>query len=70
MAAVINVPADQPTIQAAITAALPGDTILLDNAFSPFAEGLITIPVAKNNLTIDGQEFNGQFDLIKLGIEY
>jgi len=54
-AAIINVPADFATIQGAINAAAAGDTVRLDNSFSPFSEGIITIPVAKNNLTIEGQ---------------
>lgn len=53
-AATINVPADQPTIQAAINAANPGDVIVLDNASSPFGSGLITIPSTKTGLTIQG----------------
>ena len=54
-AAVLNVPADYATIQDAINAAAAGDTVRLDNASSPFVEGIITIPLSKTGLTIEGQ---------------
>ena len=54
-AAVILVPTDQATIQDAINAAAPGDTVRLEIASSPFVSGLITIPVAKTGLVLDGQ---------------
>lgn len=54
-AAILDVPATYATIQDAINAANPGDTVRLDVASSPYASGLITIPVAKSGLTIEGQ---------------
>ncbi|MDX1685140.1 MAG: hypothetical protein R3275_07880, partial [Saprospiraceae bacterium] len=53
-AAVILVPTDEATIQDAINAASPGDTVSLEFASSPFAEGLITIPSTKAGLVLQG----------------
>jgi Right handed beta helix region len=52
---VIRVPQDAPTVQAAVAAAAPGDTILLDRGTYP---GGVTVPKAKPNLTIRGVDRN------------
>ncbi len=51
----INVPADVPTLEAAITAALPGDVILL--AAGTYRGG-VTVPREKHDLTIRGADRN------------
>jgi Right handed beta helix region len=52
---VIRVPQDAPTIQAAVTAAAPGDTILVDRGTYP---GGVVVPKEKPNLTIRGVDRN------------
>jgi hypothetical protein len=48
-ARVIDVPADEPTIAAAIAAALPGDTVLIEpGTYSPS----VKVPAGKHDLTI------------------
>ena len=54
-AGVIRVPQDAPTIQAAIAAAPPGDTIFVDRGTYP---GGVVIPKDKPNLTIRGVDRN------------
>ena len=54
-AGVIRVPQDAPTIQAAIAAAPPGDTIFVDRGTYP---GGVVIPKNKPNLTIRGVDRN------------
>jgi len=51
VAAIINVPADETTIQDAVTAASAGDTIIV--AAGTYAEG-VTVPAGKNGLLIHG----------------
>jgi Right handed beta helix region len=52
---VIRVPQDAPTIQAAVAAAAPGDTILVDRGTYP---GGVVVPKEKPNLTIRGVDRN------------
>src|SRR5919205_1538883 len=52
---VVRVPQDAPTIQAAVTAAAPGDTILVDRGTYP---GGAVVPADKPNLTIRGVDRN------------
>jgi parallel beta helix pectate lyase-like protein len=54
-AGVIRVPQDAPTIQAAVTAAAPGDTILVDRGTYP---GGVVVPAGKPRLTIRGVDRN------------
>src|SRR5919202_1921640 len=54
-AGVIRVPQDAPTIQAAVAAAAPGDTILVDRGTYP---GGVVVPAGKRNLTIRGVDRN------------
>ena len=54
-AGVIRVPQDAPTIQAAVGAAAPGDTILVDRGTYP---GGVVVPKEKPNLTIRGVDRN------------
>jgi hypothetical protein len=54
-AGVIRVPQDAPTIQAAVAAAAPGDTILVDRGTYP---GGVVVPEEKRNLTIRGVDRN------------
>ena len=51
----IRVPQDEPTLAAAVAAAHPGDTIVVDSGV--YAGG-VTIPKAKSNLTIRGVDRN------------
>jgi hypothetical protein len=53
--AVIRVPQDQPTIQAAVDAASPHDTVLVDRGTYP---GPVVVPPAKSGLTIRGVDRN------------
>jgi hypothetical protein len=54
-ARVIDVPADEPTIAAAIAAALPGDTVLIEpGTYSPS----VKVPAGKHDLTIRGTDRN------------
>ena len=53
--AVIRVPQDAPTIQAAVDAAAAGDTILVDRGTYP---GGVVVPASKPNLTIRGVDRN------------
>jgi hypothetical protein len=53
--AVVRVPQDAPTIQAAVSAAAPGDTILVDRGTYP---GGVGVPAAKTGLTIRGVDRN------------
>jgi hypothetical protein len=52
---VIRVPQDAPTVQAAVAAAAPGDTILLDRGTYP---GGVVVPAGKPSLTIRGVDRN------------
>ena len=52
---VIRVPQDAPTVPAAVAAAAPGDTILLDRGTYP---GGVIVPKSKPNLTIRGVDRN------------
>lgn len=52
---VIRVPQDAPTVQAAVDAAAPGDTILLDRGTYP---GGVVVPEPKAELTIRGVDRN------------
>jgi len=52
---VLRVPADQPTLEAAIAAAVPGDVILLDAGIYP---GGIDVPEEKSGITIRGVDRN------------
>jgi parallel beta helix pectate lyase-like protein len=52
---VIRVPQDAPTVEAAVDAAAPGDTILLDRGTYP---GGVVVPRTKPNLTIRGVDRN------------
>src|ERR671935_3040181 len=54
-AGVIRVPQDAPTVQAAVDAAAPGDTIQLDRGTYP---GGVVVPKSKPNLTIRGVDRN------------
>ena len=54
-AGVIRVPQDAPTIQAAIAAAPPGDTIFVDRGTYP---GGVVVPAGKPSLTIRGVDRN------------
>src|SRR5919204_2058176 len=54
-AGVIRVPQDAPTIQAAVAAAAPGDTILVDRGAYP---GGVVVPEDKPSLTIRGVDRN------------
>ena len=54
-AGTIRVPQDAPTIQAAVTAAAPGDTILVDRGTYP---GGVVVPASKPSLTIRGVDRN------------
>src|ERR687884_983227 len=54
-AGVIRVPQDAPTIQAAVAAAAPGDTILVDRGTYP---GGVVVPEDRPNLTIRGVDRN------------
>src|SRR5918911_2435397 len=54
-AGTIGVPQDAPTVQAAVDAAAPGDTILLDRGTYP---GGVVVPNSKPNLTIRGIDRN------------
>ena len=54
-ASVIRVPQDAPTIQAAVAAAAPGDTILVDRGTYP---GWVVVPEEKPSLTIRGVDRN------------
>ncbi|TMK90191.1 MAG: plastocyanin, partial [Actinobacteria bacterium] len=54
-ATVIRVPQDAPTVQVAVDAAAPGDTILLDRG--TYAGGVV-VPKDKPNLTIRGVDRN------------
>jgi Right handed beta helix region len=54
-AGVVRVPQDAPTIPAAIAAAAPGDTILVDRGTYP---GGVVVPEDKPNLTIRGVDRN------------
>ena len=53
--AVIRVPQDAPTIQAAVDAAAAGDTILVDRGTYP---GGVVVPASKPSLTIRGVDRN------------
>jgi len=55
-AAEIRVPQDEPTLGAAIAAARPGDTIVLDAGTYP---GGAVVPAGKHDLTIRGVDRNG-----------
>src|SRR5919205_699919 len=52
---VVRVPQDASTIQAAVAAAAPGDTILVDRGTYP---GGVVVPASKPNLTIRGVDRN------------
>jgi hypothetical protein len=52
---VVRVPQDAPTVQAAVDAAAPGDTVLLDRGIYP---GRVVVPKSKPNLTIRGVDRN------------
>ena len=54
-AAEIHVPADAPTLQAAIDRAAPGDTVVLDPGIYPGGD---VVPAAKHDLTIRGADRN------------
>src|SRR5919206_231233 len=54
-AADIHVPTDAATLQAAIAAAQPGDTIVLEGGTYP---GGNVVPAAKHDLTIRGADRN------------
>jgi hypothetical protein len=54
-AAEIHVPTDAPTLQAAITQAQPGDTIVLEAGTYP---GGVTVPKGKHDVTIVGADRN------------
>src|ERR687883_1549588 len=54
-AGVIRVPQDAPTIQAAVAATAPGDTILVDRGTYP---GGVVVPASKPSLTIRGVDRN------------
>lgn len=62
----LNVPNDFPTIQAAVNAASPGDTIVL-NASRIYFENVV-IPATKNGITLEGQDpgstiIDGKFNM-------
>lgn len=62
----LNVPNDFPTIQAAVNAASPGDTIVL-NASRIYFENVI-VPSYKNGITLEGQDLkttiiDGKFNM-------
>jgi hypothetical protein len=62
----LNVPTDFPTIQAAVDAASPGDTIVL-NASRIYFENVV-IPANKNGITLEGQDaentiIDGKFNM-------
>jgi parallel beta-helix repeat protein len=62
----LNVPDDFPTIQAAVNAASPGDTIVL-NASRIYFENVV-IPANKNGITLEGQDagstiIDGEFNM-------
>src|SRR5918911_1342713 len=54
-AADVRVPQDAPTLQAAIAAAQPGDTIVLDRGVYP---GGNVVPPGKHDVTIRGVDRN------------
>src|SRR5262245_808939 len=54
-ASTIRVPQDEPTVPQAISAAEPGDTILLDRG--TYAGGFV-VPAAKHDVTIEGADRN------------
>jgi hypothetical protein len=53
---VIDVPGDAPTIAAAVAAARPGDTVLIEPGTY---NASLTIPAGKHDLTIQGADRNG-----------